>query len=424
MSAVGDLFKTTIYTTHPLWDLSTHLMAPTQHLFGNGKTYVVYSNKNHYSHVICSEKTSQIIKISQKIIGVLHTLFCIFNLMGLTIKGIIYIVSPRPFPCHFLRNQIKNNEPIISIVEMRKKLQKMAPTQEELIKIKKIKVTDLLKFLNTAFSEEDYLKEDNKQMVNHLKTWLKKDIFDSTKYTHIKTKNVPLAKKQLIQRLKLIIYHLRLSNLSNPEIIDLFKKLYFASIECTPTWLKVSKKIYESFKLKDSDSTSYLILKWVKEIIEDVLLEFVQLELGMHWNGLNQISNMLHRELGLDCSDLRFDSAYHLRFFFIFNAKYSLLFNKFYRLLTPKILVDRLIKKIEVKSKGTNQFVGLLSQSLVRHAKNHAKINNNSIDDEAIYALKHFFHKKPSTKQAPPKYSLNKAGAIALLKQQNILWNY
>lgn len=440
----------TFRLTHTVFDgtkanfISNLFMQPTQGLF-DGRSYFVYFNEEgDFSHICFNEVTSRVITLLKTFTGLIHTSFCLFNIIGLAMKTISYHAEPNE--AYFFAEGAVNGHhkwPMINMAAMRTLPPKIEPTAKELKAIQSLKLTDLLTIWDAASSSHAQAKKIHQD----LKGWLSHIVPKPEKYNYISQKVAPLASAKLTRTLLLIIHQLQtLSHLTSDQkerfILRIYDKAFFTSEElhtrlvppnaplarrvtCSPTWIEVAEQVYK--ELKGAGAVQDRLLHYLQQIKEDIIYETSEdiqrryPTYNIEWHGLNIGRTLIGREIALDRSNLQFDSTFHFNLFEGLAFKYPALF-LFYRHCSPQGLKDRLIKKIALDHQGihTNGLDQDLMLFLKPDAQKHAlacKINPEDADfDLARYVMETYFEQDSTTN----KYQVNDLGAQALLNRIGI----
>ncbi len=139
-----------------------------------------------------------------------------------------------------------------------------------------------------------------------MKEWIKDSVPYPEKYSFINAKVGALAAESLQLYLKAIAA--RLSELKSPKKTEqVLVELNKASKVCAPTWLEVAKREYVNLYVA-SDAENR-ILKYIQEIKEEIIQDFINRIPGAHWNKLNEVRWAAGQELGLDDSLTKYDAT-------------------------------------------------------------------------------------------------------------------
>lgn len=436
--------------------ISNLLMYPSQYL-SDQRTYFVYTDKHgDFSHICFNVETSCVIRFFKTFIGVIHTCFCLFNLIGLGIKTISYLkganftyfiaqAAIEPTPGKPIKTQ---SWPMINIAAMKRPPVKVAPTDEELKVIQFLKLTDLLSiWKQVGYSHTQYAK-----IKIDLEKWLTSIVPFPSKYNYISQLVAPEAVEKLKQNLLLIINQLStLDTLTLDQkeqfILRIYDKVFFSTKElkgriidrdgqlenrvtCSPTWIEITEQIYK--ELKRGATTTNRLLQYLQQIKEDIIYEVserIQKKFPMidiEWHSLNMVRTLIGKSIGLDRSNLKFDSTFNLPLLERLVFKHPLLY-LFYWYCSPQELKGRLVKKITLDHSGkrSSGFDQEFAKFIEPFAKEHArqsKINPDAEDfDVATYIMNVFFDRKKGGKNpAIPKFCINELGAKALLRSIDI----
>lgn len=438
--------------THSIYDgtgpncISNLLMSPTHHLF-DPRSYFVYTDKRgDFSHICYSEETSNVIDFMNSFIGVVHSCFCLFNLIGLAMKSFTYLKAPNE--SYYLAESAINETfakkskaqkwPMINMAAMSQFPAKIEPSKEELEAIKSLKLTDLL----TVWRDVGKSHSQYEKINTDLHDWLTKIVPHPEKYNYISQSVAPEAAAKLKQTLLLIIHQLNTQKNLTPNskehfLLRIFDKSFFSPEEllthspsnkgklehrvtCSPTWIEVTEQIYK--ELKGSGTAEQRLLQYLQQIKEDIVHETSEelqrnsRRINIDWHGLNIGRTLIGKEIALDCSNLKFDSTFKLGFLTKLAWKYPALYF-FYRHCSPQGLKDRLIKKISLDHLGAHtngldqQLMKFLEPFAIEHVKaSHINTENESFDS-ATYVMMTFFDKDPTAQ----KYHFNHLGAQGLL---------
>lgn len=429
--------------------ISNILMRPTQSLFDQ-RTYYFYTKEktDDFSHICFDEVTSKVVHYFNLFVGVIHSCYCIYNLVGFAIKVFSYLTQPSI--AYFLAESAISESfvnkttqwPMINTSAISRCPPKVDPTDEELEAIKTIKTTELVDIWKSAsnHSKKDEIAED-------LNLWLTRIVPNPEKYTYIAKEVAPEASATLEQNIKLIIYQIRRNKeLSNDvierHILAIVDKAYLSEeekrthpshsedplenrIACSPTWIEVAQQVYK--ELKGGGTVESRLLLYLQQIKEDIIHELSE-EMqrdgslpNIEWHGLNMGRMVIGKEIGLDRSNLKYDSTFKLPVSIQIILKYPILY-RFFQRCPPQELKDRLIKKISYdhQGKGSNGLDQELMAFIEPYAETHFKDNKIDYEDDKLpmedwglanHITKHFFDYDNKEK----KYHFNDLGAKALL---------
>lgn len=112
--------------------------------------------------------------------------------------------------------------------------------------------------------------------------------------------------EQVSLYLRSIIKKMKSGEISEDQVNIILNELAEASTRCYPTWLEVSGKLYEEV-CGQPQSARALLLRWVQEYKESIVLEFAQQEADTQWHALNYIRNILGEEWGLNTTRNDYD---------------------------------------------------------------------------------------------------------------------
>ncbi|WP_420422274.1 hypothetical protein [Simkania sp.] len=429
--------------------ISNLLLRPTQSLFDQ-RTYFFYTKENgdDFSHICFDEVTSKVMHYFNLFIGVIHSCYCIFNLAGFAMKVFSYLTQPSV--AYFLAESAISESfvkkttqwPMINTSAISRCPPQIDPTDEELEAIKTIKTTDLIDIWNKVsnHSQRDKIAQD-------LHDWLTLIVPYPDKYTYIAKEVAPEAAATLEQKLKLIIHQIR----ENPELSDdvierhilsIVDKAYLSKQEqlshaphsddplenlvaCSPTWIEVTEQVYK--ELKGGETVETRLLLYLQQIKEDIIHELSE-EMqrdgtlpNIEWHGLNMGRIVIGKEIGLDRSNLKYDSTFKLPGSVQIILKYPVLY-RFFQRCPPQELKERLIKKISYEHQGkkTKGLDPELMTFIEPYAKAYFKDNKIDYEDDdlptsewgiAPHIMKYFHHYDPKE----DKYHFNDLGAKVLL---------
>jgi hypothetical protein len=122
---------------------------------------------------------------------------------------------------------------------------------------------------------------------------------------------------------------------------DVLNALAEAAAVCPPTWYEVAKKQYNL--LAGKNDAESLLLNWIQDIKEEIILHEVQINFGGAWHLLNHVRFQVGEELGLNSEQLKNDPY--------FSTQQSGLFSKNVILTLFKLhyQTDNLITAIQAK---------------------------------------------------------------------------
>jgi len=445
--------------THTVFDgtssnaMSNLLMRPTQSLFDH-RTYYFYTTKaGDFSHICYDEVTSKVREYFNTFIGVIHSCYCLFNVVGLVMKTLTYFKTQSE--AYFLAEAaitesfVKKTQkwPMINTAALAQCPPRVDPTEEELEAIKSIKTTDLIAIWNEVADHSEKVKIEQ-----DLNDWLTKIVPHPEKYTYIAKEVAPEAAATLEKNLKLVIHQMRTQpDLTKAQkerhIISIIDKAFFSEAElamhpahskdplenrvaCSPTWIEVTQQVYK--ELKGGHTVQIRLLLYLQQIKEDIIHELSEeiqrsgFLANIEWHGLNIGRTLIGKEIGLDRSNLKYDSTFELGVTSQMLLKYPVLY-RFFQRCPPHELKTRLIKKISLDHLGekTNGLDQELMAFLKPFAKDYFERHNIDYEADALplsewgienFMTKYFFDYDAQEK----KYHFNLLGAEGLLTLMGI----
>lgn len=373
----------------------------------NGKRYIAVRVEDEFSHPVIYEKSSPFINVIKRIIGFIGTI-ALFPLVCLGIAIKKYQISDITQENYAsIQSLTLDNKAKILF----KKAFSIAPKPIPKLPHDAPSVlgTDLSE-LSVLWTEagKDHTQRD--EFSNKLNDWITHVVPDPSKYNYISQETAPNAAKELEYYLKLLILELKARNDSNTServIIELIN----ASGKCSPTWLEVAKREYQ--KLKCGDLVDQQILQYLREVKEDLIMEFAErTEEGSQWHVINYARWIVGKEFGLDRSQLDFDS--------VIEQKEMEGYSKdtcrkiFYSIFKLDEIIPRIQAKIELEHSGGNTSIQFYGPALSKIANAHAAAAGVDVEseeyDDITYSTETFFDLKGST------YVLNNNGVEAFLK--------
>jgi len=428
--------------------ISNLLLRPTQALFDQRSYYFYTKDNGDFSHICFDEVTSKVIYYFNLFLGVIHSCYCIFNLAGFAMKAFSYLTQPSV--AYFLAESAISESfvkkttkwPMISTSALSRSPPKVDPTAKELEAIQSIKTTELTDIWNEVSTHSE-----KKRLAKDLDDWLTKIVPFPDKYTYISKDVAPEAAATLEQNIKLVIYQMRTNpdlsnNVKERHILAIIDKAYLSETEkrthpshsddplenriaCSPTWIEVTQQIYK--ELKGGGTAETRLLLYLQQIKEDIIHELSEemqrdgLLINIEWHGLNIGRTIIGKEIGLDRSNLKYDSTFKLGISTQIILKYPILY-RFFQQCPPDELKLRLIKKVSYdhQGKGSNGADQELITFIEPYAEAFFKENKIDYEDDdlptheygiAAHTLKYFFDYTPKEN----KYHFNDLGATALL---------
>lgn len=401
---------TRIDTSHRI-SVADALMIPLL-WFTNNKSYKVVRFQGEISNLIAHRDFPEMVTLAKKVSGLIGCIVLFpLVLIGLALKK--YQITPDSQENYAW---VKSIEDTAGSIIIREEAFSLAPesirvSPEEQAAIETIELQELVSLWEKTDSNNPQFTETSVK----LEDWLQNKVLHPNTYTFINSEIVQLASNELQLYLKQLILELKKKN--DPKIVEkVVNELVYASGKCSPTWLEVAKREY--LKLKCNDTMRQQLLQYLREIKEDLIMDFAnENEPGSQWHVINYVRWVAGNELGLDRSQINYDSTVTYEEDRIYPKKECL--EIFSNLFTYEQIFNRMQRKIELEHAGTNLSIQMYATTLSSIVDADAIAAGIDIEtlgyDNSFEVLERFFEKKDGL------YILNLAGVTALMEQLGVV---
>lgn len=377
----------------------------------NGKEYTVIRKVSDdsldYSHTLRDASLSKCERVVKRILGFLGTVF-LFPLV------LIGFIAKRITENEYSKEDYAMTESIRDFTGpslLRDKISKSPlPIASPTLVVSN---THNIDSIVTIWEKVGKTHVDYDKIRNHLDDWLKNTVPVPDKYTFISQKRAPQAAADLQNYLGHIIQIIEDGKISDDRAEQVILALYDASIVCPPTWLEVALKQYEI--LKGGDGAEQRVLNYVQQIKEDLIIDFTSTLEDVEWHALNYMRWLVGKELGLDVSHLKYDSAVINKI--IPQYSKSVCLKIFHEHYTPDALINGMITKINLDKLGNfdPELALYLENAGVKKAKEEGIDVDSDEFDSAMYVLESYYVEKDGG------YMINELGATQLLIETGLM---